>query len=529
MIVFPSSNTVAHGTTSGSLSALNCRNQSGRIVAPARGMRFTPDGSGYDSTFTFGGVPSNVSGITLSFNFYGPTSSTALYTFSIYNNDTTSWDELITNADNQFSRNRWSVVSVTADENEVPNYINNSNQVKIRMVTSSTSVLCNLDQIGIQAIVPNNQFPVFPVGNGLMYDAANEDFNRNNAAQLAYVATKNYCCIQKGASTVTALKAAHPSILLLYYFKLNGVKSTDTLYATAVANDLFMRDAQGNICYNPPNGWYWIDIQNPTKRNIWLTACYSAVNTQLTSDGYMGLRFDNTEVLSPQLPDIINTLPAGYDQELYWQALIACLQGWKAAWPTKQFMFNTYYPTATAPYRGPGLLPYCDGMYFEGFAFKVGGSALPLDRFAYTISDFTNQVSTKIMCAIDYVASSDTVRRIFSLGTYLLCAHPTSYWQLFNKDGGSIAYFSEYAVDIGQPKSAYTTDGTLYYRTYTNGIVIVNPDSVSHDYAVSGTKYKYVPTGTSGQFPNDAGVSYVEVSGTQTIAATSALILRNTP
>jgi hypothetical protein len=153
-------------------------------------MRFTPDGSGYDSTFTFGGVPSNVSGITLSFNFYGPTSSTALYTFSIYNNDTTSWDELITNADNQFSRNRWSVVSVTADENEVPNYINNSNQVKIRMVTSSTSVLCNLDQIGIQAIVPNNQFPVFPVGNGLMYDAANEDFNRNNAAQLAYVATK---------------------------------------------------------------------------------------------------------------------------------------------------------------------------------------------------------------------------------------------------------------------------------------------------------------------------------------------------
>jgi hypothetical protein len=97
-------------------------------------------------------------------------------------------------------------------------------------------------------------------------------------------------------------------------------------------------------------------------------------------------------------------------------------------------------------------------------------------------------------------------------------------------------WFPEYGVDLGAPAGALpasidalrTTSG-LYARRYARGVVVANPDSAPHDYAIDGTKRLVEPHG-GGELPPSAdtggwGISTRAVSGSLGLRPHSGAVL----
>jgi hypothetical protein len=77
----------------------------------------------------------------------------------------------------------------------------------------------------------------------------------------------------------------------------------------------------------------------------------------------------------------------------------------------------------------------------------------------------------------------------FALASFLLAAGGHSYFS-FLKDTSNAALVQDYAYDhvnIGTPLGPYTQTGSLYERSFTNGIVAVNPTTVPATITLDGT------------------------------------------
>jgi PKD repeat protein len=212
-----------------------------------------------------------------------------------------------------------------------------------------------------------------------------------------------------------------------------------------------------------------------------------------------------------------------------------------AAYPTKNCYFNSYVGFAAVGQRGLEALQYASGMFMEGWAYKTNGTATPgywdTTRFRQQISDCVTALASfggKKVIVIDDFNATDTPRRLLRLGAYLLAYDGTAnlkeMCRVFDGDA-NLNYPVEYdnaIAALGNPLSVRTDDGTLLYRNYQYGRVIVNPSANDVVTSVSGRAEKMTISGSTA-WNNLGSTSWSESSGSVTVPARSSLVLRYRP
>jgi hypothetical protein len=126
----------------------------------------------------------------------------------------------------------------------------------------------------------------------------------------------------------------------------------------------------------------------------------------------------------------------------------------------------------------------------------------------------------KIVIAQNYLDSStDLALRRFYLGNYLLIKCSYTYLNYFARSFNP-EWYPEWGVPIGtaSPLPATISElrdarSGLYTRSYSNGLVAVNPDTVPHTLSLGTMYYLVTPVG-GGTVPDNGDISGMRLSYT---------------
>jgi len=167
------------------------------------------------------------------------------------------------------------------------------------------------------------------------------------------------------------------------------------------------------------------------------------------------------------------------------------------------------------------------GVFSEGFGDPTFAES---DWQAATSELLSLAAADKLMILQNYLsASTDTATRLYYLGNYLLVKGHHTYLDYFAS--GPLEWYPEWAVDLGAPTTATTTNvadllvGGVYRRDFANGSVLVNPSGTAVTVTISGQQV--VPSGggavdTAGDEPGTTTTSAVT---SVVVGATSAAIV----
>jgi hypothetical protein len=156
-----------------------------------------------------------------------------------------------------------------------------------------------------------------------------------------------------------------------------------------------------------------------------------------------------------------------------------------------------------------------DGVLVEGFGRWVNG-----EYFSVQNGDWQMQMDRilalsnmdKILLLQQYVDKDDISDRLFLLSSYLLVKGRFTYLNL--EWSAAPEWFPEYALPIGSPvgstpstvSALWRADWKLYVRSYSNGLVLVNPGDEIQTVALRGTYYEANPIG-GGSIPASGDIS----------------------
>ncbi len=523
------------GTDNGQpLSALSTLDESGTANDWGRYLAFYPGNGGYQGVFTFqlpGSVPRNTVGaLYVGANYKGQPASAQRWTFDLLDTTTQQW---VTVGDNgAVTQNGvWTTLqtNVTAD---VVRFVAGNGAIQLRYATTSTLDSSKLDFLAL-GISGSGAVPPAPTGG--LRKVFQGSYSRDDSQEVDFVAAHDLHVIGVGPNKLDELRQANPNLTALYYIKIAGVHgpetrppSGDPQWAQAVAQNLLWKAASGNYVRNTTNGWYYINIQDPTKRAKWWALQKSVLGPQMAY--YDGLYFDNTTTITSDFEDLVTEPPVGYDETAYYDGLYSLLSSARSEYPGKTVFFNTYAGWETPGFRGVELLPMADGMFFEGFSYKVRAGLFDKPRLLQQLADFASVVrGGKHAVALDYAAPTDIARRTFSLACYMLVANDNALHFFSSPEVDSdVQQWPEDDLDIGAPQSEYvlTTSGLLQ-RDFSGGRVLVNPeDTVSLPYVVDATRREKLVLSGGGAWPAAGSLSWQPVSGTITVPPMTGLVLR---
>ncbi len=412
-------------------------------------------------------------------------------------------------------------------------YVAANGSIQLRYATTSSRDSSKLDFLAM-GLGGTGETP--PPSGGLR-TVFQGSYSRDDTAQVDFVASHDLHVIGVGPTKLDELRQANPNLTALYYIKIAGVPgpetrppSGDPQWAQAVAQNLLWKGASGNYVRNSTNGWYYVNIQDPAKRAKWWALQKSVLGPQMAY--YDGMYFDNTTTITSDFEDLVTEPPVGYDESAYYNGLYALLGAARTEYPGKTVIFNTYAGWETPGFRGLELLPVADGMFFEGFSYKVRAGLFDKPRLLQQLTDFAGIVqSGKTAVALDYGSPSDIKTRTFSLACYLLVANENAMHFFSSPEVDSdVQQWPEDSLDLGSPTGAYvTTANGLLQRDFTGGRVLVNPEAtLGLTYVVdSARREKLVPSG-GGAWPATGSLGWQAMSGTVTLPPMSGLILRNT-
>jgi hypothetical protein len=315
-----------------------------------------------------------------------------------------------------------------------------------------------------------------------------------------------------GQTKLAALKAANSATRIIRYHKIGGVRgpvgsgcckasgsncidssfSDWPLWQAVSTNDLFWRNAQGQVITNPEsegyNGWCYVDIIDPSKRALWIAALKEAVKIALAEPNVDGVFLDNALVPVPGYASIeVEGDPALGNA--YYAALVEIVTQLKQEpqIAARYLLLNAYNNRlAASNWRGFELLAAgADGLMREAASIKTNQAFYEGSRLITSIIDWQQMVAglglsgPKDLVLLDYINNaSDAARRIYSLATYLLVANGRAYhflsWnQLAWND---VPDFPEHTLDLGAPLSSATQLASgLFERHYAKGTVLLNP------------------------------------------------------
>ncbi|MBK7973814.1 MAG: endo alpha-1,4 polygalactosaminidase [Deltaproteobacteria bacterium] len=386
--------------------------------------------------------------------------------------------------------NAWSALHFTVSGDFAP-YVSSSRQIQVRYSTATKKLASRLDLAAISVTTYVDDTPPPPpppVGDGSAptdHASVRSVFKGSFTATpeaFQYVATvPDFHVLSMGPSKVQSIKSVNPDVEAYYYFKVGGLHgpatrppSGDPGWDTVVAEDLLWNGPSGHPVTQTQNDWYYVDIQNPTKRAAWIQVLTEQI-ASVRAQGWDAVFFDNAGVIEPSL---INEYPSDYSDAAYYAAVDDVMRSIRAAFPGMHIVFNSYSGWAAPGQRGLELLDHADGMFFEGFSLKVSGKYFDTARYLQNLDDFASVVASgRKAVAMDYLASADIPRRTWSLASYLLVNGPTAYHYLAGTDVDSeLQQYPEDQLDIGEPTAdaVVRTDG-LVVRGYEGATVIVNP------------------------------------------------------
>ncbi len=286
-------------------------------------------------------------------------------------------------------------------------------------------------------------------------------------------------------------------------------------------------------------GWYVMDISNPAWREYWS----GEVLRQLRANAADGVFMDSL------LP------PNYYGGERFDPKLPGIDQVFEETWSAKIEDFLTYVqsgdlaeysmiPNVGAWITGRDVTDYsgADGVMVEGFgrwsageyfSAQQGDWQMQMDRILHMVN------LDKTVLLQQFVDKDNVQDRLFLLSSYLLVKGHHTYLNLeFSSDP---EWFPEYEIPIGTPVggiprsigSLWNSDWEVYARTYTHGLVLVNPSDSSQEITLEKTYYQALPSG-GGIVPADGDVSgwrvdYVPVATITLMPNQGAVLLLEAP
>jgi hypothetical protein len=270
-------------------------------------------------------------------------------------------------------------------------------------------------------------------------------------------------------------------------------------------------------------GWYLVDPGDSAWRSYWA----GQVLRQLRANDDDGLFADSFSVpnylgadrYDPPLPALDAAFENAWAARI--ESLIAYLQqGELAAYhliPNVGSWVTTRDPTDYSAVDGVMIEGF--GGWGYGYYFDLGDWQLQMNRILGLVGQ------DKAILAQQYIDAADVNDRTFLLACYLLVKGRYTYLNL-DLDLEP-EWFPEYEIPIGQPTGDAPADvdalwnaaWSVYARTYSNGLALVNPTSVSRTVSLGGNYYRATPSG-GGFVPADGDTSAWTVSYTPVTAVT---------
>lgn len=513
--------------------------------APDRGVRvFQAAKKGYSGVLTYT-LPSGIdavgaSGIGLEMNYLGDSGTKKRWTVEIQDLKRKKW--VLLGDTSKATAGSWSTLRFNLIGDFSP-YVSASRQIQIRYATTGKKLTSRLDlaAFAVTTYVPDPPPPAPPVSDGDPAPSTGPSVRSvfkgsftSSPEAIEYVATvPDLHVLSMGPSKVQSIKSVNPAVEAYYYFKTGGLhgpatrpSSGDPGWDQVVAQDLLWHGPSGAAVTQTQNGWYYIDIQDPTKRAAWIAILIDQI-AQVRAQGWDSVFFDNAGVIEPSL---ITEYPADYSDAAYYAAVADVLAGVRAAFPGMHLVINSYSGWAPAGLRGLELLDHADGMFFEGFSLKVSGKYFDTGRYLQQLADFGAVVASgRIAVAMDYLATTDAARRMWSLASYLLVNSPTAYHYLAGTDTDTeLQQFPEDQLAIGEPlgDAVVRVDG-LVVRSYAGAVVVVNPSTASKSYTMGDGAWEQLALSGGGDFPNPGAIAWTPLADASvSLAPSTAIVVR---
>ena len=356
-----------------------------------------------------------------------------------------------------------------------------------------------------------------------------------------------------------ALRAVNPNFIILNYrlgmgLGYRGLDSWETCNFTGdwlaiIEGDEWVQEwpdeskVQENWFYHWPEdsanrvincdwGWYLMDPANPGWRNYWAGEVLRQFEANdadgLFADSFSVPNFLGYDHYQPDLPEVEATFEAGWATRLE-DFMIFAQSGDLAPY---YFIPNVGMWVTSRETTNYSL---ADGVMVEGFAEWGQGGYFELADWELQMNNilgFINQ--DKAVIAQQYVDAENVNDRLFLLANYLLIKGHHTYINLeFSMEP---EWFPEYEIPIGNPTGNIPTTVAdlwnaswgVYARTYSNGMILVNPTADVQTVNLGGTYYQAVPNG-GGIIPDNGDTSlwittYTSVTQV-TLAANQAAIL----
>ena len=518
-------------------------------AVPDQGIRvFKAAKKGYSGTLTYM-LPASVdvvgaSGLAIDVNYFGDTGTSKRWTFEVRDFARNKW--VAVGDTRNAAASAWSPLHFTLSGDFAP-YVNASRQMQVRYSTPTKKLASRLDlaAVSVTTYVEDAPPPVPPpVGGGgsaptdhVSVRSVFKGSFTSSPEAVQYVATvPDFHVLSMGPSKVQSIKNVNPDVEAYYYFKVGGLHgpatrppSGDPGWSTVVAEDLLWDGPSGQPVTQTQNDWYYVDIQNPTKRAAWIELLTEQI-ANVRAQGWDSVFFDNAGLIEPSL---INEYPSDYSDAAYYAAVEDVMASIRAAFPGMHIVFNSYSGWAAPGQRGLELLDHADGMFFEGFSLKVSGKYFDTARYLQNLDDFASVVASgRKAVAMDYLPTTDIPRRLWSLASYLLVNGPTAYHYLAGTDTQSeLQQYPEDQLDIGEPTAdAVVRSDGLVVRTYETATVVVNPSTKSVGYPLGSGTFQQLALSGGGDFPNAGSATWVPLAGsTASLGPNTAVIVRRAP
>jgi Hypothetical glycosyl hydrolase family 15 len=301
------------------------------------------------------------------------------------------------------------------------------------------------------------------------------------------------------AKYVPAMEAANPNLKLLVY--VNGAyayKDQGSIYPSS----WYLHDASGAKIRSGAYGNYLMDVTNPG----WIQTVTAECQQALATDGYQGCFLD---MLGPA--SVLQNYGSGVPVDATgapisvhtWLAETTALAAdvKKALGPNQIVYGNglsngTAFASATAPTSV--LLGTLDGGLSETWLRTAGA---PLTTYPttkawlaslnlVTAGDATGrQVMLTVKTWAPGTAAQIAAWHAFSVGSYLLVADGTAAYEFLPSVHGETTTPDSIltGLNLGTATGSYTLTGGAYQRTFSNGLVIVNPGTTTVTVPVTGT------------------------------------------
>ena len=378
-------------------------------------------------------------------------------------------------------------------------------------------------------------------------------------AQVQFAAT-HYAGTQKMVrSEADRLRAYNPNFLILHYrlglglgYRAiqNGCQPTGSELRIVEGNQWVVEWPGDNVVQSnwffPWNeqprvlncdwGWYVMELNDPGWRSYWI----GEVLRQLAANDDDGLFADSFSVpnyfgaysFDPALPPIDSEFENAWGRRIEdFTAFVVGQFGDRYAFiPNVGTWVTTRNPT---DYSGT------DGVMIEGFGYDAW-AAFSADDWRLQLNRVLSLVrQNKIILAQSYRTDNSTTR-MFTLGSYLLIKGSRTFVNL--DTGLDPEWWPEYEIPIGSYSGAipaslddlYNAGWGVYARSYSNGMVLVNPGPGSKTVNLGGTFYQAEPSGGGdipgdGQEPPGWTVTYTPVTQVSLPAGSAAVLLSSPP